>query len=394
MEFRWTSAEDQFRKEIRDFLTSVLPSDWLEGAPTLDDEEEKDHFVQDISRKMGEKGWITAAWPKEYGGKGWSQIQQLIFAEEMMFNKVPRAYVLGAGAANVGPTLSIHGTEEQKRKYLPGIARAEERWCQLFSEPNAGSDLAGLQTKAIDEGDYFSVTGVKIWSSFAHKAQYGALLCRTDPAAPKHKGISYLIVDMKSPGITLQPLVNICDVASFNQVFLDNVKVPKANLIGEKNRGWTVGNTTLNTERSFIRHSVMAREYFGELMGVARAGLNGTDLFARHPVLRHKAAELALEMEISKLLAYRVAWLQSQKKTPSHEASVSKLFTGEMTQRLVQFALELLGLYGAVKEHSPHAVLRGKAQQLYLAQRAITIGGGTSEIQRTLVARRGLGLGN
>lgn len=392
MEFQFTPAEEKFRQEIKDFLENELPAQWLDGAPMLEDDESKDQFAQAIAKKMGTRGWITAAWPKEYGGLGWNQIQQLIFAEEMMLHKVPRTYILGAGTSNVGPTLAIHGTEEQKRKYLPGIAQAEDRWCQLFSEPNAGSDLAGVETKGVDEGDYFSVTGVKIWSSMAHKARWGACLCRTDPKAPKHKGITYLIVDMKSPGIVFKPLVNICDVYAFNQVFLDNVKVPKENVVSQINRGWYVGATTLNMERSFVRHSVMAREYTGELMDLIKAGLHGIDVLKRNPVLRHKLAEMYVEIEASKLLAYRVAWLQSKGGVPSYESSVSKLFTSEMTQRLVQVAMELLGLFGQLKEHSKYAVLRGKAQQLYLAQRAITIGGGTSEIQRTLIARRGLGM--
>ncbi|MEE9284297.1 MAG: acyl-CoA dehydrogenase family protein [Dehalococcoidia bacterium] len=398
MEFQFTEKQERFRQEIRDFLSKELPPGWVEGGLALDDEEEdghdaKDSFAQALAKKMAQRRWITARWPKEYGGLGWTPLEQLIFAEEMTRHKVPRPYITDAGVSNVGPTIAVHGTEEQKARWLPGIAGAEERWCQLFSEPNAGSDLAGLETTAREDGDEFVVNGTKIWSSGAHKAKWGALLCRTDPEAPKHRGISYLVVDMKSPGITFAPIINICDVYSFNQVFLDDVRVPKANLIGEKNRGWYSGTTTLNLERSFIRHALISQLYFDEFVATLKDGFNGYRPLEGNPVLRHKLADMAVELRVARLLAYRVAWLQSQGEPPSYESSVSKLYCGEMAQRLSQLVMETLGQYGQVKKGSKHAVQHGKAQQIYLTQRGITIGGGTSEIQRSLIARRGLGLG-
>ena len=394
MDFRFTPQQEAFRQDIRDFLKKELPPGWVERDVDLDDDEgSKDKFAQQLGKKMGQKGWLTGPWPKKYGGLGWTTLEQVIFTEEMTLHKVPRPYINDAGVSNVGPTLAIYASEEHKAKWLPGIAKADERWCQLFSEPNAGSDLAGLETTALEDGDDFVVNGTKIWTSMAHKAQWGAMLARTDLKAPKHKGISYIIVDMKSPGITYRPLINICDVYSFNIVHLDNVRVPKANLIGEKNRGWYSGATTLNLERSFVRHALIGKQYMDEVLAFVKSQPGGINVIARNPSLRHKIAQIYTELHTGRWIAYRVAWLQSKGAPPSYESSVSKLYNGEMTQRMVALAMEVLGLYGQIKEHSKHAVLRGKAQQLYLAQRAITIGGGTSEIQRGLIARRGLGLG-
>ena len=393
MRFKFTPEQEEFREEIQSFLKDNLPPGWADGG--IDQEESdgtKDGFAYEFAQKMADKGWITARWPKEYGGLGWTPVEQLIFTEEMTKNKVPRPYIQDTGASNVGPTIAVHGTPEQKATWLPGIAHAKERWCQLFSEPNAGSDLAGLQTTAVEDGDDFVVNGTKIWSSMAHKADWGALLCRTDTEAPKHRGISYLVVDMKSPGITFAPIVNICDVHHFNQVFLTDVRVPKSNLVGQKNRGWYSGATTLNLERSFIRQAILNQAYFEEVLEVMKHGVDGYRPLARNPGLRTKMANMSVQLGVARNLAYRVAWLQAQGEIPSYQSSVSKMYNSELTQRLVDLVMEVFGAYGQLKEHSNYAILRGKAQQLYLAQRASTIGGGTTEIQRNVIAQRGLGM--
>ncbi|MCH7553652.1 MAG: acyl-CoA dehydrogenase family protein, partial [Chloroflexi bacterium] len=195
MEFRWTEEEEEFRQEIRDLLDKELPPDWQQHAGE-DDSPERADFEKAFAGKMGQRGWLTVGWPKEYGGMGWTPLQQMIFNEEMSLHKAPRRY-MGAGVSLAGPSIMTHGSDEQKKRFLPPIAHGEVIWCQLFSEPNAGSDLASLQTTAVEDGDDFVVNGTKIWSSMAHKADWGALMCRTDPDAPKHKGISYLVVDMK-----------------------------------------------------------------------------------------------------------------------------------------------------------------------------------------------------
>ncbi len=388
MHFSWTKEEEAFRDEVRAFIARELPPDW--GADGADDEkmetEEKHAVIRAFAKKLGQTGWLTASWPVEYGGLGWSPMQQFIFNEEMGRRKIDLSRMaMGGGVLNVGPSIISHGTEEQKRRFLPPIARGEVVYAQLFSEPNAGSDLAGIETVAEDQGDFFIVNGWKTWSSMAHKADLAALLARTDTLAPKHKGISYMVLDLKSSGITFYPLVNMCDNANFNTVHLENVIVPKENLIGEQNKGWAAATTTLNLERSFIRHVNNGRHYFEELVRHYKAGAPTATGGSQ---LRHRLAELAIETHMARMLSYRVAWLQERGQKPSYEASVVKLFTSEMTQRMVQVGMEIAGLYGHLAEGSPRAVLNGKAQLLYRAQRAITIGG----VQRNIIATRGLGL--
>ena len=390
MEFRWTEEEERFRQEIRDLLDNELPPDWQQHAGE-DDSPERADFEKAFAGKMGQRGWLTVGWPKEYGGMGWTPLQQMIFNEEMSLHKAPRRY-MGAGVALAGPSIMTHGSEEQKKRFLPPIAHGEVIWCQLFSEPNAGSDLASLQTTAEDQGDYFVVNGQKTWTTAGQYAQWGVLLARSDQDAPKHKGISYLLVDMSSPGITRRPIINMADVHHFNEFFFDDVKVPKDCLIGEKNLGWYVGTTTLNFERSGIGNTLAAIHLFEELVEYAKTGAHGYHPLKQNPVLRHRLADMAIQLETSRKLAYRIAWLQSQGIAPSHEASASKLFTSEMTQRLVQLGMEVLGHWGEPTHESTINVLRGKIQKLYRGQRAITIGAGTSEVQRNVLAMRGLGL--
>ncbi len=395
MEFGWSKEEQAFRQEVRQFILRELPPGWGEDAGEDEqmDTAGKQAVVRAFARKLGQRSWLTASWPKEFGGLDWSPIKQFIFNEELGRKKIDLARLaMGSAVLNVGPSVVTHGTKEQQRRFLPPIARGEVLYATLFSEPNAGSDLASIETLAEDKGDYFVVNGWKTWSSMAERADFAALLARTDPAAPKHKGISYFILDLKTSGITFYPLVNMCDNPNFNTVHLEDVIVPRDCLVGEQNNGWYTATTTLNLERSFIRHVNHGQRYFAELLSAARAGVDAATPPARRPEIRHRLAQMAIETQVSRLLSYRVAWLQERGEKPSHEASVVKLFTSEMTLRLVQLGMEVTGLYGQLWEGSPRAVLNGKAQLLYRAQRAITIGGGTSEIQRNLIARRGLGL--
>lgn len=398
MDFGWSDEEQKFRMEVRGFLDKELPADWGRhdtdaGDDAGADTDEKHRVIKHMVRKLGEQRWLTASWPVEYGGLGWSPMRQFIFNEEMGRRKVDLSRMaMGGGVLNVGPSIITHGTPEQKAKFLPPIARGEVIYGQLFSEPNAGSDLAGIETVAEDKGDYFVVNGWKTWSSMAHKADLAAMLARTDTKAPKHKGISYMIIELKQPGITFYPLVNMCDNANFNTVHLENAIVPKENLIGEQNKGWYAATTTLNLERSFIRHVNNGRTYYGELLDLAKKGIGGHTPAAKQAHIRARLAQLEIETRVSRLLSYRVPWMQERGRKPTHETSVVKLFTSEMTQRMVQTGMEIHGLHGQLVEGSKNAVLNGKAQLLYRAQRAITIGGGTSEIQRNIIAQRGLGM--
>ncbi len=392
MDYGWTGDEQSFREEIRRFLRENLPPNWKEQVGETEGEE-RDEFERAFARKAGERHYLSIGWPKEYGGLGWSPMQQLIFNEEWATAKAPRSF-MGPGVYQVAACLVIHGTEEQKRQLLPPIARGEVRWSTLFSEPNAGSDLASLQTTAVEDGDVFVVNGQKIWSSNAHKSEHGILLARTDPEAPKHKGISYFLVDMDWPGVKVVPIINMVDVHHFNTVFFDNVRIPRDRLLGEKNRGWYVATTSLNVERSGIRFHVPVEALFYELVEYVREAKKngGFDPVKANPYLRHKLADMACRVRTSRLLSYRVAWLQSVSAPPSYEASLSKLVATELAQQVAGLGMEVLGLYGQVGSGRA-SQLRGKMERLYRAQRAATLGAGTSEVQRTLIARRGLGMG-
>ncbi|GBD11136.1 Putative acyl-CoA dehydrogenase FadE17 [bacterium HR23] len=290
----------------------------------------------------------------------------------------------------LGPTLMIWGSEEQKREFLPPIARGEVNWCQGYSEPGSGSDLASLQTRAVADGDDFIINGSKIWTSRAHRADWMFLLARTNPDAPKHRGITFFLVDMRTPGISIRPIVNMAGVHHFNQVFFDNVRVPKRQVVGEVDRGWYVAVTLLDFERSGVEYPTQARRYTEELARYAREADGGK--LAKDPRWRARLAEMYLEAQVGRMLAYRVAYLQSQKQVPNKEASISKVFGTELLQRVAQTGMEMLGLYGLLDKGAPKAPLAGIISRLWLCARCTAIGAGTSEIQRNIIALRGLGL--
>lgn len=388
MEFRLSPEEGAFRQEVRDWLKENLPADWREDRFTRTDD------IWDLSlafaKKLVPKKWIAPHWPVQYGGLGLSHIEQLIFNEEMSYHRAPSSYgIMGVGWA--GPTIIVYGSEEQKRKHLSAITNAEVMWCQGFSEPNAGSDLASLQTRAVRDGDDYVINGQKIWTSGAHKADWCILIARTDPEAPKHKGISYFLLDMKSPGITVQPLIDMMDNHSFNQLFFENVRVPKDCLLGEENRGWYMATTTLDFERSSIGAAAGARALLEDLVEYARASRQSSALEDGVRV-RHRLAETALEVELGQILSYRVASMQARGQVPNYESSIAKLYNTEMSLRLAKAGLEILGLYGQLTPRSRRAKLRGRFERQYLWQTGMVVGGGTTEIQKNIIATRGLGL--
>ncbi len=383
MEFRFGASDENFRAEVRGFLAGELPADWepSSGRETVTDEQFT--FIRSFTKQLAGRGWLTMAWPKEYGGGGAGHTQQLIYNEEMSYAGAPSGF--GSGISLTGPTLMVHGTEEQKRQFLPGIASGDVIWCQLFSEPGAGSDLASLQTRAVLDGDDFVVNGQKIWTSGAHRSDWAILLTRTDPDAPKHRGITYLLVDMKSPGVQVRPLVNMLNGHAFNEVFLDNVRVPRSQMVGEFNRGWYVGATTLDFERSGIGRFASTRRVLEELTEAARErGARGS--------VRVELAERVIENEAGRLLAYRVAWMQSAGKIPNYEASMVKVFGSELQQRVANTAIKLFGQAGTLSEGSMGAPYGGRYAAGYMAAVGNTIAAGTSEIQRNIIATRGLGL--
>jgi len=385
------SPEDEtFRGEVRAFLKDALPADWEPSTGRESVSPEQWASMRSFTKRLADKGWLTMAWPKEYGGGGATHTRQLVYNEEMSYAGAPTA--VGSGISLAGPTVMVHGTEEQKREFLPPIAHGEVVWCQLFSEPGSGSDLASLQTRAVEDGDDFIVNGQKIWTSGAHHSDLAILLARTDPDAPKHRGITYFLVDMKSPGVAVRPLVNMLGGHAFNEVFLENVRIPRRNVVGEINRGWYVGATTLDFERSGIGRVAGGRRQLEEMTAYAKQARHNGGLLIDMLRVKLALADRTIENNVGRWLAYRVGWMQSAGEIPNYEASMVKLYGSELQQRTAATAMAMLGLSGQLLEGSAQAPLDGRTPAGYMAAVANTIAAGTSEIQRNIIATRGLGL--
>jgi alkylation response protein AidB-like acyl-CoA dehydrogenase len=391
MDFRFTPEEEAFRQEVREFLRQEVPPDW-EGV-FLEEEEKEWKQGRAFVKKLSQKGWVAPAWPKEYGGMEASPALQLVYNEEMGYYRAPIGSIIQA-VGYIGPAILFFGTEEQKKQHLPPITAGETVWSQGFSEPEAGSDLASLKTRAVRDGDDWVINGDKIWTSNAHRSEWCIVLARTDPAAPKHKGISFFLVDLKTPGITVQPIINMANVHSFNQVFFEDVRVPRSALLGQENQGWYIAAMTLDYERSSLVAAAvsMAKRGLDDLVQYcSETKVNGTRLLD-DPLVRHKLAETAIEIEVGKYMVYRVVSQQARREPGSIEAAVCKLYNTEMDVRLANTGIEILGLYGQLQKDSKWAQLMGRFQKSYLYAIAMVVGGGSSEIQRNIIAMRGLGL--
>lgn len=385
MDFRFTPEEEAFRQEIRDFWKKELPPDFV-GYEMMEQDED-DELASRITRKMHERGWITMAWPKEYGGMAASYMHQSIFAEEKTYFRAHFQEM--GGPAHV---LMSHGTQEQKDWFLPRMARGELKWCLGLSEPGVGSDLASVQTRAVEDGDDFVINGTKIWTSGAHKADWMTILARTDPDAPKHRGLSFLLLDMKTPGITIRPVINMAGGHRFNQEFFDNVRVSKTNLIGEKNAGWYVNAANMDTNRGGVERSAWSRRALDDLIQVLRTDPYGQQIAATRPQVAYAVSDRYIEANVARLLSYNVTWMQSKGLQISKEASISKVFGTETYQRVARTGIQVLGPYGVIKRGVEHSMLNALYARLFLLTFSQTIGAGTSEIMRNIIAQRGLGL--
>ncbi|MEX2228974.1 MAG: acyl-CoA dehydrogenase family protein [Dehalococcoidia bacterium] len=336
------------------------------------------------------RGWVAPAWPKEYGGAGMSPVEQFILNEE--FAEQGLNNVGGFGVMMIGPTLMVHGSDEQKSEHLPKILRGEVVWCQGWSEPSAGSDLASLQTRAIRDGDEYVLNGQKIWTSGAQHADWMYMLARTDPDAPKHRGISLLMFPMTSPGVSVRPLVNMANNAGFNEVFFEDVRVPVKNRVGDENRGWYVGMTLTDFERSGIGSAVGTQRQLERILRHAKERPANQTVLDKSQTWRLNMADRWIEADIARLFSYRNITIQARSMVPNHEASMSKLFTSELGQRIAATNLKLYGLYGTFWDRKRDEAEHGWAAGGYLGAVSSTIAGGTSEIQRNIIATRGLGL--
>ncbi len=387
------SQEAAFRRRARDFIRANLPDGWGTPDYILPKGDAYLEFLRDWQRRLYEGGFLGLEWPKEYGGQDAGLVEAAIFGEEQARARAPQPLNV-VGLFLTGPTLLAHGTEEQKRRHLRKILSCEEIWCQGFSEPGAGSDLAALRTRAELDGDHFVVNGQKVWTSLAHIADWCMLLVRTDPAAPKHRGVSYLLVDMKTPGIRVKPLRQMTGDAEFNEVFFEDVRVPRRNLLGGLNNGWQVAMTTLMNERGAPSISVGAQYYalFSEVVELCRRSRVRGGAAARDPLLRQQLAQLYVELQAMRLTSYRAFSTILKGGTPGPEGSILKLNWSETNQRMQDLVMALLGPASQLMEGSPYAIDGVRWQYEFLYSRANTIQGGTSEIQRSTLAERVLGL--
>ncbi len=387
MDLNLTPTEQKFRDEFRAWLAANVPPPWR-GVVNSENRTEHIAYLRKWQRTLFEGGWAGISWPQQYGGRGATLMEQAIFQEELALADAP--HLIGTiGLSLVGPTIIALGTREQKERYLPPILSGEEIWCQGFSEPNAGSDLASLGAKAIRDGDHFIVNGQKIWTSFAEIANACLLLVRTDFESPKHKGITCLLVDMATPGILVRPLRQMTGDSGFNEVFFSNVRVPVANVLGQINSGWTTAMTALMNERANLGTGiqVLFKRNLNALIARARTLDRNGRPASTDPVIRQKLAQAYLELEILRLNTNRALTSLSKSGVPGAEGSIQKLYWSEMNQRTQQIAQEVLGPYGQLADFDD-----GTWQYAYLRARGNTIEAGTSEIQRNIIAERVLGL--
>ena len=404
MDWEDSAAQSSFREDVANFIRERLPAYYAERGESVEtaiagpltwytDRASEDEEVRDAAKDwadaLAERGWIAPHWPKEYGGGGLSQVELVIFREEM--SKASAPGVGGSGVSLLGPTLLLHGSEEQRRKYLGDILSGEVAWAQGYSEPGAGSDLASLSTRAQRDGDEYVVNGQKIWTSGAHDADALFALVRTDPEAPKHRGISFLLIDdIHASGITIRPLIDATWSHHINEVFFDSVRVPVSNLLGEENRGWYVAMTLLDHERSGIGSAAALLSEITALIG--EVAEDERSQLARNPVLRSRLADLVIGAAITHNLALRVASMQAAGLVPNYEASMTKLFHSEQSQELHRVALRAFGLHAQIWPGDGREVLGGRHVFLYIRTIPATIAGGSSEVQRNIIATRGLGL--
>jgi len=395
MDFTLTPEQKSFRDEVRSWLAKNLDEDWVARLRQGSDvpRPEAYQLLRDWQRRMYEAGFVGLTWPKEAGGRGLTFMEEMILHEEMALHKAPPVLnILAIGMA--GPTIIAYGTEEQKKRYPPKMLSCEEIWCQGYSEPNSGSDLAALSTRAVKDGEHYVINGQKVWTSLAHIADFMMLLARTDPDAPKHKGITYFLLDMHSPGITVKPLKQITGDAEFNEVYFDNVRVHESQILGGLNNGWAVGLTTLMYERLALGFGLQVRLRIAldGLVELARNTKKNGAPVTKDPVTRQKLAQLWIDTEVFKYTGARAITKLLKGELPGPEASTGKMMWVEGHQRLQELAMEIEGPYSQIMSGTPWSLAGGLWQHTFLRSRANSIEGGTTEIQRNIIGERVLGL--
>jgi alkylation response protein AidB-like acyl-CoA dehydrogenase len=394
MDFDFTPEQQAFRHEVRAWLAAHVPAA-LKGRGFASSRAGRTHVdpLRRWQRELHAAGYVGIDWPRQYGGRGASIMEQVILYEEMSRAEAPPP-INRSGLSMLGPTLMTHGTPAQRERHLAKILTAEEIWCQGFSEPNAGSDLANLQTRAVLDGDRYVINGQKVWTSMAHLAEWGFFLVRTNPDVAKHKGITFILLDMKTPGISIRPLTQITGEAEFTEVFLENVRVPAANVVGKVNEGWAVAITTLAYERdvlTMIRH-ISLRTALERLVALAKRTKKNGQTAADDPVLRQKIAALAIAERCLQLNGYRSLTKILKGQAPGPEGSTAKLFWSQVDQELAEVATEVIGPYSQIAAPSEWAPDEGQWEFYCLLARGSGIRAGTSEILRNILGERVLGL--
>jgi alkylation response protein AidB-like acyl-CoA dehydrogenase len=393
MDLNDSVEEREFRRRVCAFLDDNLPPGWGTPGYVMPRGEDYLAMLHDWQRRLAQAGFLALAWPVEYAGAGATPAQVAIFNEEMAWRGAPAPPNV-AGVMLAGPLIYSHGTAKQKRRHLGAILACEEVWCQGFSEPGAGSDLAALRTRASPNGDRFVVNGQKVWTSFAHLADWCMLLARTDADAPRHRGLSLLLVDMRSRGIEVRPLRHMTGAIEFNELFFNDVEVPRENLLGGLNNGWGLAMATMINERAGTGMAAAARQQvtFGALLQLCRRLSAGGQGAIKNPRVRQRIAQFHVEVQALRYTAHRALSDLQRHLVPGPQASVIKVLWSELNQRMQEFAMELQGPASQLTADSPGSIENGRWQFDLLRSRANTIEMGTSEIHRNTIAERALGL--
>jgi alkylation response protein AidB-like acyl-CoA dehydrogenase len=403
MDFSLSPQEEAFRKELRDWLDANTPElrqrmrrqgpMMMGGGEPGGPGGEGQDFSRWWHKKLYDAGYVGIAWPKEYGGRGATLMEQVIFNEEMTKRRVPTG-VGGLGVGWAGPTIMAAGNEEQKKRFLAKILSGEEVWCQAFSEPEAGSDLANCQTRAVEDGDDYVVNGQKVWTTGGMRADWAILIAKTefDPGVPRHRTFSYFLMDMHAPGVTVRPLREITGMAAFGETFLDNVRIPKNLMVGQKNNGWYITMSTLEFERSNSSSAIGHFSTITNLIELAKQMKRNGHPVSEEQMVRQGIAQFYIEASVGKYLGLRALTRQLRGLTPGPESSVGSLLNMEMEQRMADFAMYLLGPYSQLVGGSKYAINNGSWPRNFLSSRGRTLATGTSEIKRNVIAQRTLGL--
>ncbi|MFC1900964.1 acyl-CoA dehydrogenase family protein [Chloroflexota bacterium] len=398
MDFSLTPQEEAFRKEVSDWLDENmkdLPS-WVGNRSVLSpemDSEEQLQFSRWWHKKLYDAGYVGIHWPKEYGGRGATVMEQVIFSEEMAKHRAP----MGAGGLGVGwagPTIIVAGTEEQKKRFLQKILSGEEVWCQGFSEPEAGSDLANSQTRAVEDGDDYVVNGQKVWTTGGMRADWAILLAKTDfnPETPRHRTFSYFLMDMHAPGVTVRPLRQMTGYAGFGETFMDNVRIPKNMMVGEKNRGFYISMSTLEFERSNSGSAVGLQNTIKDIIRLVQKTERNGEKLSEDPVTRQRIAQQYIEANVVRYIGLRALTRQLRGQTPGPESAVGSLLNVQSLQRLWDFAMTIQGPYGRLMRGSKYAIDHGHFTRGFLSSRGNSLATGTTEIKKNVIAQRTLGL--